>query len=419
MTSAGQNHAPEQAGALSHLRVLDLGIITAGAATSQLLADFGADVIKVEATAYLDPFRAWSQISGTASVADPDASPPFRSVNRNKRGLAIDLKSPRGRGAFLDLVAVSDLVIENFRRGVLDRLGIGFDALVEANPRIVLLSLSSQGLTGPERNFVSFGSSLEASGGLMSVTGYGPDEPLWTGNNVNYPDQLVSIAAPAMALAGLRLRDQTDEAVHIDFPQREMVTSTVGEMLLARSTQGASASPLGDRDEIFAPQGVYPAAGKDQWVAISITDDAEWLALCDALDLVAERADDTLLTASGRRAAHDRLDGAIAQRTQTWDKDLLAEALQRQGVPASSVRSPREVLEGPQLAAVGGIRRAPDDPIVQRGFAARLSRTPGAMTRSAPKRGEHSREILAGLLEYSDATIDALVADGVVLEPPR
>ncbi|MEU6578828.1 CoA transferase [Streptomyces sp. NPDC046805] len=402
-------------GPLSHLRVLDLGIITAGAASSQVFADFGADVIKVESTTYTDPFRNWTQIAaGPTDGTQPLQSPPFASVNRNKRGIAIDLKTEAGRKVFLDLVAQSDLVVENFRRGVLDRLGIGFDALKQANPRIVLLSLSSQGLDGPEKGYVSFGSTLDGLGGVMALTGYDEQNPLWSGSNVNYPDQLVSFLAPGLALAGLRLRDTTGEAVHVDAAQREAVTSGVGETVLEYSRTGTVTGPLGNRHPEFAPQGVYPSLGKDEWVAVSVTDDAQWRALCDVLDLPEAQADPRFTTASGRQTHHDELDQLIGERTRAHDKEALAADLQRCGVPASAVLVAHEVLVDDQLKALAFHQSVPGDPIVQRGMAFRLDRTPGTIRKPAPRLGEDTREVLTQILGLTEDRITALVREGAV-----
>jgi crotonobetainyl-CoA:carnitine CoA-transferase CaiB-like acyl-CoA transferase len=397
--------------ALAHLRVLDLGIITAGAASSQVFADFGADVIKVESTTYTDPFRNWAQIAaGPTSGTAPDQSPPFASVNRNKQGVAIDLKTDAGRAVFLDLVRESDLVVENFRRGVLDRLGIGFESLKRVNPRIVLLSLSSQGLTGPESGYVSFGSPLDALGGVMAITGYDPDHTTWSGNNVNYPDQLVSFLAPGLALAGIRLRDRTGEAVHVDAAQREAVTSVVGDNILEFSRTGEVARPRGNRHEVFAPQGVYPTQGEDQWVALSVTNSDEWMALCAVLGLPGASADERYATAEGRRAHHDDLNALIAAQTRTWDKQALAENLQLSGVPAAAVLVAGEVLDDDQLEALGFHQEMAGDPIIQRGMAFRLSRTPGTMRRPAPHLGADTAAVLRRVLGMSDDTIAELAA---------
>ena len=180
-------------GPLSRVRVLDFGLLTAGANTSAMLADLGADVLKVESGAYLDPFR----VVGKMDDADGwwNRSPQFRFTNRNKRGLALNLKAAEGQRVIRDLARRCDVVVENFRRGVLDRAGLGYAALKAINPRIVFAAISSQGDTGPERMNVSFGSTLDATSGIAALTGYAGEEPRISGMDVNYPDQIVSLFA--------------------------------------------------------------------------------------------------------------------------------------------------------------------------------------------------------------------------------
>jgi len=212
---------------LNGLRVLDLGIISAGAGTAALLADAGAHVMKVESARYQDPFRAWS---GTAGDAE-QSSPQFKFTNRNKRGLGLDLKSDADRATFLRLVEKCDVVLENFRRGVLPRLGLGWDALSAHNPRIVLASISSQGDTGPDRFHRSYGSSLEACSGMASITGYPDGAPVISGRHVNYPDQVVSLFAAGAIIAAARDAKQSGRGVHLDISQREVASFLIGDMM--------------------------------------------------------------------------------------------------------------------------------------------------------------------------------------------
>lgn len=401
-------------GALDGVKIVDLGIITAGGASSMALADFGADVVKIESRTYIDPFRQWTQIEASGNAGeDLNQSPPFQAVARNKRALAVDLKDPKGVAVFLELVAEADIVVENFRRGVLERLGIGFDRLRQVNPTVVLLSLSSQGLDGPESQFISFGSPLEGMGGSMAITGYETGAPMWSGNNLNYPDQLVSYFAPGVALAALRQARRDCEAIHVDFAQREAVTYVVGETLVSASLTGTAPAPQGNRDPKYVPQGVYPAKGTDAWIALSIEDDQQWAALAEELDLLMPEAWDSAVK---RAADHDRIDAAIERVTKGRDKEELARRLQERGVPASAVRHPAEVLKDPQLNVLGMHQKVPQDSITHRGFAARLSRTPGNIRMRAPRLGEHSREILTEWLGYSDERINFLVSSGAVFE---
>ncbi len=411
------------AGPLAGIRIADLTIITAGAAATQILADFGAEVIKVEAGRYPDPFRNWgSGLTPPAGVERPwDASPPFNVVNRNKLGISLDLKDPRGREVFLRLVAVSDVVTENFRRGVMDRLGLGYDELRKVKPDLVMVSFSSQGSDGPESGYASYGSTLDALSGLMSVTGYDENSPAWSGNDVNYPDQVVSLLGAGVILAGLRYRQLTGRGIYIDLSQRELVTAMLGEVILDYTVNGRRHRPDGNRDPSMVPHGCYPCRGEDAWVAIAVADDRQWAALCQAMGRpeLADHPDFATFPARWRRAAE--IDAIIGGWTSCRDKREVMELLQAAGVPAGAVLNGRDLLEDPHLAARGFFTRV-DHPVggpqLQRTWPFGLSRTPGEVRRPAPCLGEHTRQVLTGLLGYSDAEVDGLEAAGVVAYTP-
>jgi crotonobetainyl-CoA:carnitine CoA-transferase CaiB-like acyl-CoA transferase len=207
---------------LAGIRVLDLGMITAGASSSALLADFGADVMKVESGSAIDLFRTWDGREGGTGWWN--RSRFFRFTNRNKRGLGLDLKSADGRALFLRLVARSDVVLENFRRGVLERLNLTFADLLQANPRIILASITSQGEAGPDRTAPSYGSTLDATSGLSSISGTPDGMPVISGVALNYPDQIVSIFAAGMVVAAVLERNRTGQGVQLDIPQRELAS---------------------------------------------------------------------------------------------------------------------------------------------------------------------------------------------------
>ena len=253
--------APGKTGPLAGVRVLDFGLLTAGANTSAMLADLGADVLKIESGAYLDPFRV---------VGKPDSddgwwnrSPQFRFTNRNKRGLALNLKDPEGQRVIRELAAHCDVVVENFRRGVLDRAGLGYAALKEINPRIVFAAISSQGDTGPERMNVSFGSTLDATSGIASLTGYEGEEPRISGMDVNYPDQIVSLFATGIVIAAVMEARRSGTGAFLDFSQREVASFTLGEEILAASADPTRRlGPRGNTRRRRGPAGCLPLQGR-------------------------------------------------------------------------------------------------------------------------------------------------------------
>ncbi|MEM7322127.1 MAG: CoA transferase [Actinomycetota bacterium] len=204
---------------LSGARVLDLGVLTAGAGTSSLLADFGAEVIKIESATKPDMFRSW---------AGESDSPLFHFSNRSKFGVDLDLKDPDGLAAFLELVTTADAVIENYRRGVLERLGIGFDELSRVNPRIVLASVSGQGLTGPRADHTTFGSTLEAGSGFSALTTDHDGVPAISGINLNLPDQTVCLFAAGVIASAITSSRSTGHGRHLDISQRDVAVYACG-----------------------------------------------------------------------------------------------------------------------------------------------------------------------------------------------
>jgi benzylsuccinate CoA-transferase BbsF subunit len=371
---------------LAGCRVLDLGIITAGASTTALLADLGADVIKVESSAYIDPFRAWDRGLGASDWWNQSRF--FAFTNRNKRDLAIDLKSTKGRELFLDLVADADVVVENFRRGVLERLKLDYAALAARNPRIILVSVTSQGENGPDATAASFGSTLEATSGLADLTRDEDGTPLISGILLNYPDQIVSIYSAGVTALAVMEQRRTGRGARLDISQRELASFLIGEHILAASA-GAVAAP----SEAAEP----PAT------ALVVSKDGRWL-LCHG------SSRDALAAALRELAPNDR---------SALDASALTAALARLDVQAIAVRNADDLLD----AVKGGesklaFARAPDGSDVK-GMPWAAAGAPLEIKRRAPALGEHNAEILRELLGLGEAAISALESDGVIGTKPK
>jgi crotonobetainyl-CoA:carnitine CoA-transferase CaiB-like acyl-CoA transferase len=411
---------------LTDVRVADLTIITAGAVATQLLADLGAEVIKVESHNRADPFRRWSAVSGGGATgtrgpstgsARETSSAGFEVVNRNKLSLAVDLKTPDGREVFLDLVSRSDLVTENFRSGVLERLGLDYESLRAVNPRVVLISVGSQGLGGPESRYGSYGSTLEALSGLMSATGYPGGPPVWSSSEVNYPDQVAAVFATGLALAGLRRMRRQGNGGHIDISQRELVTAMIGEQVVGYSATGQTASRTGNLRPPYSPSDCFRCQGEDQWIALSIAGDEEWQRFCLLIGRP-DLADPTspLVTAAGRTARPKLVRQAVERWTAVRSKHDAMYELQQAKIRAGAVLTGAEMLADPQLESRRFYRRVETASPVTRLRSApyRLADEGTWAWRAAPALGQHTEHVLREVLGYDEPTIDRLYDEGIV-----
>jgi crotonobetainyl-CoA:carnitine CoA-transferase CaiB-like acyl-CoA transferase len=410
---------------LDGVRVLDLGMYFAGPICGALLGDMGAEVIKVESPRRPDPLRL--QARGLFPESDPGVAPWNRSGmvnerNRNKLGLSLDLSAEDGRDLFLRLVAVSDVVLENFSVGVLDRLGVGYPRLRAANPGIILASISSQGLTGPEREYISFGPVLEEISGLASLTGFADIDQLRYTTGLAFPDPLGGAMGASAILSALVERQRTGNGAHIDLSQRQAASMVVGEFFLDYAMNRRVPPPRGNRHPAYAPAGYYRCAGEDAWAAITVHDDAAWQRLCGAIEREDLGADPRYATVSGRAAGHDQLDSEITRWTSGRDPESVTARLQAVDVAAAPVLDAagmfhhshyraREFWEDVEQFASGrhAYRREP----VRYGPRPVQSRQP------APGLGEHTAALLHDLLGPSDAEVERLAACGTTGTEPR
>jgi crotonobetainyl-CoA:carnitine CoA-transferase CaiB-like acyl-CoA transferase len=360
---------------LAGLVVLDLGTITAGAAAGRLLADYGATVIKVENPDHPDPFRKWAEASGQPT----ETSPLFQANNAGKLAVSVDLKSGEGQAALRRLAASADILVENFRVGVTERLAITFQELHDINPRLIYLSLASQGQDGPEARYSSYGSTLDLISGLSSITGYRDGPPVWSSYLLNYPDQVASVVGAALVVHCIA---EGVRGTHIDLSQRELVTWTLSDLLIDQLVSGTTAQRTGNRRGAAMPHDIYRCAGQDRWVAVACFSDTQRAALS------------RLVGASIAPVDPDAADEAITRWTAARQRDECVAALTAVGVPNVPVLDARDranethftdrrvFVDGP-----GGVRMR-GFPFVMRNFR------PGVPTR-APGVGEHNAQLLS------------------------
>ena len=410
--------APER-GPLAGLRVLDLGQIWAGPYAAMLLADQGAEVIKVESPTNWDPNRCAARPPAGWEAQWWDTCAFFQEYNHNKRALGLDLRHPEGRALLGELVARSDAVIENFRAGVLDRLGVGYAWLRERRPDVILVSMAAFGLTGPERDLPGYGPMIEQTSGLAGVTGYGDGKPQLA--SYAYGDPVAAVAGAAAVLVALLQRRSTGAGQHIDLAQREVATALLGEAFVEWSLFGRQPAVRGNGHAWMAPHNVYPCAGDDEWVAIAVGSPAEWEGLCAALGRPAWAKRPEYAEARTRWERRQELDARIAEWTRARPKTEVFERCRERGVPAGPVWKMGELLVDPQLASRGFYETVSHPAAGSWRCHGWVWREPGAgpcLRRRAPDFGEGNREILGGELGLSPAELARLEAAGVVAGRP-
>jgi crotonobetainyl-CoA:carnitine CoA-transferase CaiB-like acyl-CoA transferase len=397
------------AGPLSGVRVLDLGIIVVGGETGRLFADLDADVIKVESRAFPDGSRAAS--------APGTLSPTFAWGHRNKRSLGLDLRNPKGRELFLRLVEISDVVLSNFKPGTLESLGLGFDELSAANPEIVAVDSSALGRTGPASRRMGYGPLVRARSGLTSLWRY-PDDPEGFCDAITiYPDHTGARVGAAAALAALIAARVSGRGRTVSIAQIEVMLAQFGAEFLRESVQPGALVAVGNSGEFDAPCGVYSCAGEDQWCAVCVRDTDDWRRLCAALDATDLGADRELDTAAGRVARRDVIDKRLLAWTSTRSPREVMVTLQNAGVPAGAMIRVPELLTDPQLVArdfFTTMHQPQLGDLPSEARPATFDRIRVSAPEPAPQHGEQTREIARELLGLADPAIQRLIDDGVL-----
>ena len=398
-------------GPLDGVRVLDLGWTWAGPYCGMMLADLGADLIKVESHKRVDMLR----LSGAFAdgVRDDERSGWYSATNRGKRSVTIDLKHPEGRRLVLDLAAISDAAVENFSPGVLDRLGLGWEDLSAVNPGMVLVSLSAYGATGPERGYVAYGDHLGYASGLASVIGHPDDGP--TPINIFYGDPIAGMNGALAVVAALEGRDRGDPGRHLDYSEVEGLLAMIPGPIVDRSS-GSPVRRLGDKSSTMAPHGFYRCAGDDAWVAIAVEHDDGWSALRGVVRGAGVDVAD-LATLQARKAAEEVLDAAVSAWTATRSPWQVTTACQAVGVAAYPLMSSSRLLRDAHLHERDFFRWvthpvAGPGPVP--GVVFRIGDEGARVRGPAPLMGQHNEEILMGLLGLTRPRYDQLVADGVI-----
>jgi crotonobetainyl-CoA:carnitine CoA-transferase CaiB-like acyl-CoA transferase len=395
-------------GPLSGLRVLELAHIMAGPVCGLMLADLGADVIKVEKTPGGDDSRRFlpPDVNGVSAA--------FLMMNRNKRGIAVNLKEQEGRAVLLRLVEGADVLIENYRFDTLSKLGLGYDVLETVNPRLITCSISGFGRTGPMAEQGGFDLIAQGMSGLMSITGEGPGRPpVKCGAPVT--DITAGILGAMGVLAAVVERQRSGTGQRVDTSLLEAgVVHTYWQSAICLAT-GVAPGPMGSAHPLNAPYQAFATA--DGWINVGAANQANWERLLKALGAEELAEDLRFATNGGRMANREALEAALTEHfrqrsTQHWMARLAAV-----GVPAGPVLSVAEMHRHPQVQAREMVTEVEHEAAGRHptiGLPVKLSRTPGGVRRGAPVLGQHTRDVLAEA-GYADSEIEALAAAGAVI----
>lgn len=413
--------------ALKNLRVLDLSRIWAGPYCTKLLADMGAQVIKMESTRVYDSHRG--PISPRRGIASyPDAEPGDQPWNRNgwfnclhmsKYGITLELTTDRGKELFETLVSISDVLIENFRFGSLAKLGYPYEVLHKLRPDLIYVSMPGFGNSGPWKNYLAYGIGQEQLSGMAHLTGYEDEGPMKSG--INHGDPISGSHAAGVILAALRYRRRTGKGMFIDISQLESAISLIGSHVLGYQMTGNDQQRRGNRSEVYAPHNVYSCRGEDSWVSIAVTSDEEWMRLCEAIDQPELAHDRRFETQERRRENEGDLDVLVQDWTLDKDAQQVSQLLQEVGVHACPVLSAPGLLKDPHYKERGTFVQV-DHPWAGRhtysAVSWKMSKTPGGITSPAPGLGQHNPIIYQELLGLAEHETKELMANGVIGTEP-
>lgn len=408
--------------ALGGIRIVEMGQLIAVPFATKMLGDMGAEVIRIESCTRMDGYRVSGFYKNDASGEFWNRAVNFYEQNRGKQSLTLDLAQPSGIDTLVDLIAVSDVFVENFTPRVIRNFGLEYDDLRKVKPDIIMVSSTGYGHTGPWSGFGAIGYGTEAACGLASVTGYIDGPPAIP--ELPYADYTAGEHTVFAIMAALMHRTLTGEGQFIDVSQTQTLTATVPEPLMDFAFNGRVTGTSGNRDDRWAPQGTYPCDGDDSWISLTVRSDEEWTALCGVLGQPAWTSDPQFADGLSRIRNHDLIDKLIAEVTVLWSAGDLQARLQAAGVPAGEVldgkallfnehlnhRGFYEVVDHPESTGM------PPLPYASRPW--KFGETPGEIRSAAPTLGAHNQSVLAGLLGLGESQIADMESTGVIGTSP-
>jgi len=398
---------------LEGVRIVDFTAYWAGPLPTAIMADLGAEVIKVESIQRPDQFRIVAIPGDPAEVFE--LSPPFNATNRNKLGLTLDLARPDGVRLFKELVRRSDAVVQNYSPRVMPQLGLSYESLREVNRAIVMTSVSGFGQEGPWRDYVSFAAIGEALSGISGLSGYTGEGALIHGVGVS--DPFAGYLAAFCTLAAVHHARATGEGQHVDVSQLEASMQYIADALVEFELTGRPRARATVDDSAAAPHGAFPARGEDAWVALSVATEEQWRALLAAMNSPEWASDARFATPLSRRRNRVALNEYVAQWTARFDRQELARDLQARGVSAAPVLAPSDLLKDPGLEATGFFQYV-DHPSAGRhpypSFPALIDGEHPPIKRVGPLLGQDNHYVLSKILGLGEAEIAGLEADQII-----
>ncbi len=399
----------ETPGPLAGIRILDLTWVLAGPYAAMILCDLGAEVVKVERPPHGDVARTTGPFVNNESMY-------FQSVNRGKRSISIDLRSDAGRDIFLQLVDQADVVMENFTPGVMDKLGIGPDALLERNPRLVFASTSGFGQTGPWRDRPALDIIVQGMGGVMSITGYPDEPPARPGTSIG--DICGGLYTAIGILAALRERDHSGAGQSVDISMLDCQIAILENAVARYFTTGTEPGPLGTRHPSATPFQAFPTADGWMVVALSWGIDSQWELFCAELGLPALVGDDRFDTSFKRTENHAELEPVLFEASRKQPTDHWVEALSQYGIPIGPLNTIGQAVSQEQILAremITTVEHPIAGDVTMAASPLKLSRTPARVRGYGPQFGQDTAQVLEEWLGFDGAQTAALVESGIVM----
>ena len=407
---------------LAGVRIVEMGQLIAIPHAVKLLGDMGAQIIRIESCARLDNYRTSSMYENRGEGRHWDRAANFYEQNRNKYSLTLELNDDDCIAALRELVSISDVFAENFTPRVMRNFKLEYEDLRQIRPDIIMVSSTGYGYTGPWADYGAIGYTTEATSGLSHISGYKDGPPVLP--EIPYADYTAAEHTAFAIMAALAYRARTGRGQFIDVSQSETLTSTIPEAIMDFTVNGRISERMGNQDTLMSPHGCYPCTDDDKWIAIAVSTDEQWSALCDVLECPEWPADTRFADALSRWNHRDAIDALLSEATVSHEQYALMTALQTKGVPAGAVLDGKSLLFDPHLKDRGFYEVAehhsstgmPPLPYSSRPW--KFSGTPAELRAAAPTLGQHNRFVLSELMGANAQQVEAMEARGAIGNSP-